>query len=141
MKRKRPPKIRFFRARCPQCGSGDTKLDINALGWPVGGGSLRRCVGKLSLPGLRPQCVRRSWSALMAVLKPFDGSVYYVGSDVGFSYFRSGTVFYSRYKTRTSELKLARTFPFGKGEPYAVTLLHFARSRQARFASMPGSNL
>ena len=58
----------------------------------------------------------------MAVLKPFDGSVYYVGSDGDFSYFRSDTVFYSRYKTRTSELRLPSTFPFGKGEPYAVTL-------------------
>jgi hypothetical protein len=58
----------------------------------------------------------------MAVLKPFDGPVYYVGSDGDFSYFRSGMVFYSRYKTRTSELRLPRTFPFGKEKPYAVNL-------------------
>ena len=31
MKRKRPPKVRFFRANCPNCGSSDTKLDMTAL--------------------------------------------------------------------------------------------------------------
>jgi len=28
---KRPPKIRIFRAHCPQCGSDDTKLDLLAV--------------------------------------------------------------------------------------------------------------
>jgi hypothetical protein len=58
----------------------------------------------------------------MAVLKPFAGSVYYVGSDGDYSYFRAGKLLPERYKVRTSELKLPRTFPFGKGEPYVVTL-------------------
>ncbi len=58
----------------------------------------------------------------MSVLKPFDGSVYYVGSDGDYSYFRSGRIFYTRYKVRTSELRLSRTFAFGKEEPYVVTL-------------------
>jgi hypothetical protein len=30
MKRKRPPKFRVFSARCPKCGSTDTKLDLKA---------------------------------------------------------------------------------------------------------------
>ena len=58
----------------------------------------------------------------MGVLKPFVGQVYYVGSDGDFSYFRAGKLLTERYKVRTSELKLPRTFPFGKGEPYIVTL-------------------
>jgi hypothetical protein len=58
----------------------------------------------------------------MAVLKPFDGPVYYVGSDGDFSYFRSGRMFYSRYKARTSELRLPRTFQFGQQSAYVVTL-------------------
>lgn len=57
-----------------------------------------------------------------SVLKPFDGDVYYVGSDGDYSYFRQGHVFYSRYKAHTSKLKLPRTFPFGQGEPYIVTI-------------------
>ena len=58
----------------------------------------------------------------MAVLKPFAGSVYYVGSDGDYSYFRAGKLLPERYKARTSELRLPRTFPFGKAEPYVVTL-------------------
>jgi hypothetical protein len=48
--------------------------------------------------------------------------VYYVGSDGDYSYFRQGHVFYSRCKAHTSKLKLPRTFPFGQGEPYIVTI-------------------
>jgi len=57
----------------------------------------------------------------MAALKGFEGSVYYVGSDGDDSYFRAGKVFYSRYKAQTSKIRLPRTFPFGKGDPYLVT--------------------
>src|SRR5437867_3199515 len=57
----------------------------------------------------------------MAALKGFEGPVYYIGSDEDFSYFRAGRIFYTRYKARTSKIRLPRTFPFGKGEPYLVT--------------------
>ena len=58
----------------------------------------------------------------MGVLKQFGGRVYYVGSDGQFSYFRGHGVFCDRYKARTSELRLPRTFPLGKEELYTVTL-------------------
>jgi hypothetical protein len=58
----------------------------------------------------------------MGVLKPFGGPVYYFGSEGGFSYFRGHGVFCDRYKTRTSKVKLPRTFPFGTEKPYVVTL-------------------
>lgn len=58
----------------------------------------------------------------MGVLKPFGGPVYYVGSEGEFSYFRGHGIFCDRYKTRTSRLKLPRTFPFGEEKPYVVTL-------------------
>ncbi len=57
----------------------------------------------------------------MAVLKHQEGPVYYVGTDGDYSYFRAGTVFYSRYKVQTAKIRLPKTFPFGKGEPYLVT--------------------
>lgn len=57
----------------------------------------------------------------MAALKGFEGPVYYVGSDGDYSYFRAGTVTYTRYKALTAKIHLPRTFPFGKGEPYLVT--------------------
>jgi hypothetical protein len=66
-----------------------------------------------------PENANQLW---YAVLKPFDRDVYYVGSDGEYSYFRQGYVFYSRYKAQTSKLKLPRTFPFGKGQPYIVTI-------------------
>jgi hypothetical protein len=58
----------------------------------------------------------------MGVLKPFGGPVYYVGSDGDYSYFRGHGLFCDRYKARTSELHLPRTFPFGKQKAYVVTL-------------------
>jgi hypothetical protein len=57
----------------------------------------------------------------MAALKGFEGPVHYVGSEGEFSYFRAGTVFWTRYKAQTSKLRLPRTFPLGKDEPYLVT--------------------
>jgi hypothetical protein len=57
----------------------------------------------------------------MAALKHQEGPVYYVGSDGDYSYFRAGTVYYTRYKAQTSKIHLPRTFPYGKGEPYIVT--------------------
>jgi hypothetical protein len=57
----------------------------------------------------------------MAALKGFEGPVYYVGSDGEYSFFRAGTVTYTRYKAQTAKIHLPRIFRFGKGEPYLVT--------------------
>jgi hypothetical protein len=57
----------------------------------------------------------------MSALKHQEGPVYYVGSEGEFSYFRAGTVIWTRYKAQTSKIHLPRTFPLGKGEPYLVT--------------------
>jgi hypothetical protein len=57
----------------------------------------------------------------MAALKHQEGPVYYVGSEGGFSYFRAGTVIWTRYKAQTSKIHLPRTFPLGKGASYLVT--------------------
>jgi hypothetical protein len=63
----------------------------------------------------------------MAALKGFEGPVYYVGSEGEFSYFRAGTVIWTRYKVQTAHIDLPRTFPLGKGEPYLVTegMVHY----------------
>lgn len=63
----------------------------------------------------------RSSDLWMAALKHQEGPVYYVGSEGEFSYFRAGTVIWTRYKAQTSKIHLPRTFPLGKGEPYLVT--------------------
>lgn len=63
----------------------------------------------------------RPYDLWMAALKHQEGPVYYVGSEGEFSYFRAGTVIWTRYKAQTSRIHLPRTFPFGKGEPYLVT--------------------
>ena len=57
----------------------------------------------------------------MAALKGFEGPVYYVGSEGEFSYFRAGTVIWTRYKVQTAHINLPRTFPLGKEKPYLVT--------------------
>ena len=62
----------------------------------------------------------RPYDLWKAALAGFEGPIYYVGSEGDFSYFRAGSVVYTRYKAQTSRIKLSRTFPFGKGEPYLV---------------------
>ena len=57
----------------------------------------------------------------IAALKHMEGPVYYVGTDGDFSYFRAGYIFFTRYKARTSMIRLPRTFPFGTRQPYLVT--------------------
>jgi hypothetical protein len=57
----------------------------------------------------------------MAALKGQEGPVYYVGSEGEFSYFRAGTVIWTRYKVQTAHINLPRTFPLGKEKPYLVT--------------------
>ena len=68
-----------------------------------------------------------SYYLWMAALKHQEGPVYYVGSEGEFSYFRAGTVIWTRYKVQTAHIDLPRTFPLGKGEPYLVTegMVHY----------------
>jgi hypothetical protein len=63
----------------------------------------------------------------MAALKHQEGPVYYVGSEGEFSYFRAGSVIWTRYKVQTGHIDLPRTFPLGKGDPYLVTegMVHY----------------
>src|SRR5437899_12812667 len=51
MKRKPPPKFRVFSARCPKCGSTDTKLDLTAV-QNLKLVPLRALATALTLPGL-----------------------------------------------------------------------------------------
>jgi hypothetical protein len=62
-----------------------------------------------------------SYGLWMALLKGFDGPVYYVGSEGDFSYFRAGKLIYSRYRVPTAKTRLPTTFPFGEHEPYLVS--------------------
>jgi hypothetical protein len=57
----------------------------------------------------------------IAALKGFSGTVYYLGSERRFSYFRVGSVFPARYKAPTKNIGLPRTFPLGTQELYPVT--------------------
>jgi hypothetical protein len=58
----------------------------------------------------------------MALLKGFDGDVFYIGSDDKYSYFRLGHVFRSYYKVPTCAAKLPQTLPLDAGQFYAVRL-------------------
>ena len=57
----------------------------------------------------------------IAALKGFSGTVYYVGTEGDFSYFRAGSVFPARYKAPTKNIGLPETFPLGTQKPYRVT--------------------
>ena len=62
------------------------------------------------------------YSLWMAVLKGFNGQVYYVGSEGDFAYFRAGDLIRSRFKARSSKVRLPFTFPLTDGKSYQVTL-------------------
>ena len=69
-----------------------------------------------------------SWSLWIDVLKGFNGTVYYMGSDEDYSYFRNDGLIAGRYKAKTSRIRLPRTFPLGESKPYSVTqemVLHY----------------
>ena len=61
----------------------------------------------------------RVWYAL---LKGFQGDVYYVGNDSTNAYFRIGRLFWSYYKVPACAAKAPQEFPVGSGEPYVVQL-------------------
>lgn len=63
-----------------------------------------------------------SYRVWMALLKGFDGDVFYVGSDDTYSYFRLGHVFRSYYKVPTCAAKLPQTLLVDSGKFYAVRL-------------------
>jgi hypothetical protein len=63
-----------------------------------------------------------SYRVWIALLKGFDGDVFYVGSDDTYSYFRLGHVFRSYYKVPTCAAKLPQTLPLEAGKSYAVRL-------------------
>jgi hypothetical protein len=58
----------------------------------------------------------------MATLKGIGGTPRYVGSHDDYSYFLLGEIFCSRYKAPTEKIRLPKTFPLGKGEPYTVNI-------------------
>jgi hypothetical protein len=64
----------------------------------------------------------RPYDLSMAVLKGFEGPVYYVGSEGDFSYFRAGEIFHTKYKVRTDTIRLPFEFSPGHGKPYLATM-------------------
>lgn len=62
-----------------------------------------------------------AWHVWVEKHKGFRAPAYYVGSVGNESYFIAGKLYRERYRENTSNLKLPRTFPFGKGTPYQVT--------------------
>jgi hypothetical protein len=63
-----------------------------------------------------------SYRVWIALLKGFDGDVFYIGRDDTYSYFRIGRVFRSYYKVPTCAAKLPQTLPIDSGQFYAVRL-------------------
>jgi hypothetical protein len=63
-----------------------------------------------------------SYRVWMALLKGFDGDVFYIGSDDTYSYFRLGHLFRSYYKVPICAAKLPQTLPLDSGQFYAVRL-------------------
>jgi hypothetical protein len=57
----------------------------------------------------------------ISALKGLSGTVYYVGSEREFTYFRVGSIFPARYKAPTKKIGLPMTFPLGTQQPYRVT--------------------
>lgn len=68
----------------------------------------------------------------ISALKGLNGTVYYIGSEGEFSYFRAGAIFPDRLKAPTVKMKLPRTFPLDSQEPYPVTaeMVNYSASNQ-----------
>jgi hypothetical protein len=69
-----------------------------------------------------PESVARADSerVWIALLKGFEGDVYYVGSDSTSAYFRDGILFWSYYKVAACAVQLPQVFPIGSDKPYVV---------------------
>ena len=71
-----------------------------------------------------PESVARtdSYRVWIALLKGFEGDVYYVGNDSANAYFRIGRVFWSYYKVPACAARAPQSFQVGAGKPYVVRL-------------------
>jgi hypothetical protein len=79
-------------------------------------------VGCTHADSLKSAAHEDSYRVWMALLKGFDGDVFYVGSDDTYSYFRVGHVFRSYYKVPTCAAKLPQNLPLDSSQVYAVRL-------------------
>ena len=61
-----------------------------------------------------------SYRVWIALLKGFEGNVFYVGSDDTYAYFRIGTVFRSYHKLPICAVQLPETYPLQAGRIYIV---------------------
>jgi hypothetical protein len=71
-----------------------------------------------------PESVARadSYRVWIALLKGFEGDVYYVGNDSTNAYFRTGRLFWAYFKVPACAARPPESFPVGSGEPYVVRL-------------------
>lgn len=68
-----------------------------------------------------PESAQESASSVwIALLKGFNGDVYYVGSKGAYAYFRLGDRFWSYYKVPLCLTRLPREFPLGDGQAYVI---------------------
>jgi hypothetical protein len=63
-----------------------------------------------------------SYDVWIALLKGFEGDVYYVGSDERYLYFRIGRVFWTYYKLPLCAAQVPEAIAVDRGEPYVVRL-------------------
>ncbi|MDB6004620.1 MAG: hypothetical protein JWR15_1607 [Prosthecobacter sp.] len=74
-----------------------------------------------SLPYLRR--AREDRPALwMAAAKGFNGPVHYYGDEGGNSFFRSGVLYVTTYRSPTSKVHPPKMFPLGEQAAYQITL-------------------
>jgi hypothetical protein len=71
-----------------------------------------------------PESVARadSYRVRIALLKGFEGDVYYVGNDSTNAYFRTGKLFWAYFKVPACAARPPEAFPVGSGTPYVVHL-------------------
>ena len=71
-----------------------------------------------------PESVARadSYRVWIALLKGFEGDVYYVGNDSTNAYFRTGYLFRAYFKAPVCAARPPEAFPVGSGKPYVVRL-------------------
>jgi len=71
-----------------------------------------------------PESVARddSYRVWIALLKGFEGDVYYVGNDSANAYFRVGRLFWSYYKVPACAVRAPQSFRVGSRKPYVVRL-------------------
>ena len=63
-----------------------------------------------------------SYRVWIALLKGFQGDVYYLGNDSTHAYFRIGRLFWSYFKVPACAARPPQTFPIGSAKPYVVRL-------------------